>query len=366
MKLRKIGALLSALFLVSQIVLPASVHAAAKRRVAIMPFEYGAVTSSVGTVDVGKGITSLLITKLVNDGTYSVVERQMLDSILKEQNLSVSDRADPATACKIGKLLSVDAIVVGTVTQFGFESKTTDVGAGVNTATSYIPYVGGFGGFGGLKSHKSKVHVAIDARVVDINTSEILGACHGAGESKRGGMSLWGGALGSGGGFDMGSSDFATSIAGEATLTAVDQMGSQIIEMASKVPDGQSIAAANVEGKVADVTGTTVIVNVGKANGIAVGDNLSVDHPYKTIKDPTSGKTLKELTNTVAVVKISSVDPSSATGDIVRGAGVSVGDTVKKVTTDVSAIVIKSTASPISTGASLKATGAVIKKTPAK
>ncbi len=98
MKLRKIGALLSALFLVSQIVLPVSVHAAAKRRVAIMPFEYGAVSTNVGTVDVGKGIVSLLITKLVNDGTYSVVERQMLDSILKEQNLSTSDRAAPATA----------------------------------------------------------------------------------------------------------------------------------------------------------------------------------------------------------------------------------------------------------------------------
>jgi curli biogenesis system outer membrane secretion channel CsgG len=370
MKLRKIGALLSALFLVSQIVMPISVHAAAKRRVAILPFEYGAVTANVGTHDVGKGITTLLITKLVNDGTYSVVERQVLDSILKEQNLSVSDRADPATAAKIGKLLSVDAIIVGTVTQFGFESKTTDVGAGVSTATAYIPVVGGFGGFGSLKSHKSKVHVAIDARIVDINTSEILGAVHGAGESKRGGMSMWGGALGSGGGFDMGSSDFATSIAGEATLAAVDQMGGQIIEMAAKVPDGQSIAAANVEGKVADVTGTQVIINVGKQNGIAIGDNLTVDHPYKTIKDPTSGKTLKELVNTVAVIKISAVDPSSATGDIVKGAGVAVGDSVKKVTTDVSAIIIKSVGGSTSLGSSvnhsLNATGSVLKKTTTK
>jgi len=233
MKLRKIGALISALFLVSQIVLPVSVLAAAKRRVAILPFEYGAVSSSVGTVDVGKGITTLLITKLVNDGTYSVVERQVLDSILKEQNLSVSDRADPSTAAKIGKLLSVDAIIVGTVTQFGFETHTTDVGAGVSSVTSYIPVVGGFGGFGGLKSHKSKVRVAVDARVVDINTSEVLGAVHGAGESSVVACRC-GGALGSGGGFDMGSSDFATSIAGEATLAAVDQMGSQIIELAAK------------------------------------------------------------------------------------------------------------------------------------
>src|SRR5882724_816488 len=118
MKAHRISALLTALVLVASIVNPFAAFASAKRRVAILPFEYGAVSSEVGTYDVGKGIVSLLITKLVNDGTYSVVERQMLDSILKEQNFSVSDRADPATAVKIGKLLSIDAMVVGTVTNF--------------------------------------------------------------------------------------------------------------------------------------------------------------------------------------------------------------------------------------------------------
>ncbi len=203
-----------------------------------MPFDYGSVSSEVGTVDVGKGIVSLLITKLVNDGTYSVVDRQMLDSILKEQNLSVSDRADPATACKIGKLLSVDAIIVGTVTQFGFETKNKSVNA--SAATAYIPYVGGFGGLG-ISHHSSKVHVAVDARLIDINTSEILGACHGVGESARSGSSLWGGGGWSGGGADWGSSGFASSIAGEATLQAVDDIGTQLVSASAK-DSGQSIA----------------------------------------------------------------------------------------------------------------------------
>ena len=88
MNLRRVSAIVMALFLVAHVLFPTSAFAAAKRRIAILPFEYGAVSSTVGTVDVGKGITSLLITKLVNDGTYSVVERQVLDSILKEQNLS--------------------------------------------------------------------------------------------------------------------------------------------------------------------------------------------------------------------------------------------------------------------------------------
>src|SRR3990167_7390988 len=103
MKLRMPFALLLALLMVAPLVCPQGALADAKRRVAIMPFEYGAVSSEVGTLDVGKGIVSLIITRLVNDGTYSVVERQMLDTILKEQNFSVSDRANPTTACKIGK-----------------------------------------------------------------------------------------------------------------------------------------------------------------------------------------------------------------------------------------------------------------------
>lgn len=335
MNSRKPCAFLVALLLVASLICPQTATASAKRRIAVMPFEYGAVSSEVGTYDVGKGIVSLIITDLVNDGTYSVVERQMLDAILKEQNLSVSDRADPATACKIGKLLSVDAIVVGTVTQFGFESKSVNVGGVASVASGYIPYVGGLGGLGGFGHKKSKCKVAIDARVVDINTGEILAAVHGAGESKRSGMSL-----GIVAGADWGSSEFATSIAGEATLAAVNQVCTQLKDLSAKIPDNQSLAAANVQGKIADVTGTTVIVNVGKVNGLQVGDHLQAERPYKTVKDPTTGKVLKELSSTVGVIKLTQVDPDSATGDIVKGSGLKVGDTVRKVTTSVEAVVL--------------------------
>jgi curli biogenesis system outer membrane secretion channel CsgG len=353
-------AFIMALLMVASLFSAPEVRAEAKRKIAILPFEYGAVSSEVGTLDVGKGIVSLLITRLVNDGTYRVVERQMLDSILKEQNLSVSDRADPATACKIGKLLSVDAIIVGTITQFGFETKSMNIGAAASAASSYIPYAGGFG-FGGLGTKKSKCKVAIDARLVDINTGEILASVNGSGMSKRGGVSLFGGGGGGGGGgsgsFDMGSSDFASSIAGEATLQAVDAITTQLEGLASKIPDNQSIAAANVQGKIADVTGNTCIINVGKTNGVVSGDNLQVERVYKTVKDPVSGKVLKELTSTIAIINVTSVDPESSTGNVVKGTGVRVGDTVRKVTTDVSAVLITPVAgsSPTKTGSAVGA-----------
>lgn len=333
MRLHKLGALLLTLSVMALSFCQGPAYADAKRRIAVMPFEYGAVSSHVGTYDVGKGVTELMINKLVSDGTYRVVDRQMLDSILKEQNLSVSDRADPNTAIKIGKILACDAMIVGTVTKFGFESKSVNVGGAASMASGYIPYVGGLGALSGLGSRKSKVNVAVSARIIDTATGEILGVAEGTGMSSRSGTSL--------GVIDVDSSDFSSSIAGEATYQAVNTLATQINALSTKIPDNQSIANKDVQGKIADVTGNQVILNVGKINGLSVGDSLQVERVIKTVKDPVSGKVLKEVTGTVAVIKLTQVENDNATAEIVKSTGnVNVGDNVKKVTTDVSAVVL--------------------------
>ena len=78
-------------------------------RVAVMDFDYSTVqtvsAAVFGTnVDIGKGIVDLLVTGLVKDGSYSVIERKALDKILAEQNFSNSNRADPTSAkCVSGR-----------------------------------------------------------------------------------------------------------------------------------------------------------------------------------------------------------------------------------------------------------------------
>jgi curli biogenesis system outer membrane secretion channel CsgG len=153
-----------------------------KKRVAVFDFDYATVKTNsaalFGTdIDIGKGISDLLVKNLVTDGTYSVIERKALDKILAEQNFSNSDRANPTSAAKLGKLLGVDAIIVGSITEFGNETKNKNVGGGG----------GGFGGFGigGIGHKESKANVMLDARLVDIDTAEILGVAEGKGESKR-------------------------------------------------------------------------------------------------------------------------------------------------------------------------------------
>src|SRR6185436_11159448 len=99
-------------------------HAQDKKRVAVLDFEYQTVHSSVydmfgSDVDIGKGIANMMVTDLVRNGTYSVIERQALDKILTEQNFQTSGRADPSTAAQLGKMLGVDAMIIGAITQFG-------------------------------------------------------------------------------------------------------------------------------------------------------------------------------------------------------------------------------------------------------
>ncbi len=300
-----------------------------KKRVAIMDFDYATVHSGVAAIfgqdiDVGKGISDLLVKHLVKDGTYSVIERKALDTILKEQNFSNSERANPTSAAKIGKLLGVDAIIVGSITQFGNETKNTNVG-GAGGA------LGGFG-LGGFGRKKSKAIVTVDARLVSIDTGEILAVADGKGESQRSSTSLLGGG-GNWHGFgagnvDFGSSDFENTIIGEAVKAAVEQMSSGVIAANTKLETRQII----VQGLIAAVDGGQIILNVGGKAGVKVGDQLNVERVTKEIKDPSTGSVLRRMSTPVGVVKVTDVDDVSSIATTVSGSGFKVGDAVKTVT----------------------------------
>jgi curli biogenesis system outer membrane secretion channel CsgG len=310
---------------------PATAPAAGgrKKRVAVFDFDYATVQSSsaalFGTnVDVGKGISDLLVRHLVEDGTYSVIERKAMDKILGEQNFSNSDRADANSAAKIGRILGVDAIIVGSITQFGNDNKRTNIGGG--------GYGLGRFGVGGVGHSKSKAVVQVDARLVNIDTAEIMGVASGKGESSRESTSLLGaggGWTGGGGGaVDFGSSDFQQTILGEAVNAAVTQMSTELVADAPKLV----ARTISVEGVVAAVDGGQVILNVGSKVGLKVGDQLTVKRVTKEIKDPTTGKTLRKLTSDVGVIKLTDVDEVSAIGTPVSGSGFKVGDEVKTIT----------------------------------
>ena len=302
---------------------------ARKPRIAVLDFDYATVRTDSAAwfgsdIDIGKGIADLLVTGLVKDGSYSVIERKALDKIMSEQNFSNSHRADPTSAAKIGKLLGADAILVGSITKFGNDTKKTGLGgAGGNW--------GGFG-MGGFGHSKTNANVGIDARLVNVDTGEIMAVAEGQGTSSRSSTSLGGGG-GSWHGFgagkaDFGASDFQNTIIGEATKNAVDTLTKDLITDVSKV----GVRTITVEGLVAAVDGGQVILNVGGRAGVKVGDQLTVMRVTKEIKDPTTGAVIRRLTTNVGVVKATDVDDASAVCSPVSGEGFKVGDAVKTVT----------------------------------
>ena len=84
-----------------------------------------------------------------------------------------------------------------------------------------------------------------------------------------------------------------------------------------------------VSGLVADVTGTTLILNVGSKAGVKVGDMLEVSRPVKTIKDPSTGKVLKTISAKIGDAAVTEVDEQSATATFKGADTAKVGDMVK-------------------------------------
>ncbi len=286
-----------------------------KKRVALFDFEFGAVHRWWSwDWDIGKGIADMVVTNLVRDGTYSVVERKQLDRILGEQNFQVSDRVNPATAARIGKILGVNAIVIGTITQFGFETKK--IGAG------------GFGrrfGLGRIGKKNSKATVVVDARLVDTETAEILAVASGKGMSQRGGMELLGEGSGGGGNVDMNTGDFQETIIGEATRQAVDEITRQLVAQVESV----NFTIIEINGIVADVVDNILILNVGLNHGVKEGDSLSIERILREIKDPSTGEVIRVLTKAIGTAQVTSADERSSVAEFSGIGQPQVGDAVK-------------------------------------
>ena len=307
-----------------------SAAAQQKKRVAVLNFDYATVNTTVAAIfgtnaDVGQGVADLLVDQLVQSGKYSVIERKALDKVLAEQNFSNSDRADPTSAAKIGKLLGVDAIIIGSITQFGRDDKKTDVGGGA------LGGVTGRFGVSGVKRSRSSAVVGLTARMINTDTGEILATANGKGEATRTGtgVNAAGGsnAAMAGGLMDMTSSNFKETVLGEAVTSAVQGLSDQFEAKAASLPTKTVI----VEGLVADATANTVIINVGTKAGVKVGDKLAVSRLNREVRDPNSGKVIRRIEDAVGEVVITEADELSAVGKFSGVATAKVGDTVKTV-----------------------------------
>ena len=77
-------------------------------------FTNGAIGKAHEELDpLSKGIADMLITELAANPKVRVVERDELQKLLEEQNLSASERVDKETMVKVGKILGAHYMVTG-------------------------------------------------------------------------------------------------------------------------------------------------------------------------------------------------------------------------------------------------------------
>ena len=82
-------------------------------RVAVIDFENYTTDKGLGIEIVGE-----IMSKIVEAGQIQLVERGQLEGVLREQNLAVKGFISPETAKEVGKILGVDALILGEITYY--------------------------------------------------------------------------------------------------------------------------------------------------------------------------------------------------------------------------------------------------------
>ncbi|MEW6511583.1 MAG: CsgG/HfaB family protein [Bacteroidota bacterium] len=284
---------------IASLVVVNSVDAQLKKRIAVTRFED---KSGAGYANIGDGVADMLATALVKSGKFSVIERQELDKVFAEQHLGQSGAVTPETAARVGKILGVELLVIGSVSEFGIKKR--EVSGGVSI----------FGA--GIDSKTARA--VVDIRLVNSSTAEILAA-----ETEEGTEST----LGLGARYD--NINFETASAwndtdiGKACREAIDKCVELIVENMEKIPWSGKILKVNADG--------TIIMKPGSEAGVSVGDEFDVYRQGEELKDPDTGLSLGSEETKVGRVKVTEdmLKGKACKAAVLEGAKLQVGDILR-------------------------------------
>ncbi len=267
----------------------------AKVRVAVVDFQNNSNWTYWGP-QLGAAAANQIVGKLVRSGGFTVIERAQLEAVLAEQSLGQSGAVDASTASRLGKLLGVQAIVTGAVTQFSIETKSA--------------------GIGPARVAFTEAESILDARLIDTNTGEILLVAEGSGKKRLGGVAFKG--------VDY-QQTFNQGVAQEALRPAVDEIVKQIVEAKSALASLAPPPAA--PGTVVGVRESSVYIDRGAEHGVREGQRYDVYRVVDEIRDA-SGELLDAITEKVGVLEVTRVLTNSSISRIVEGDALE-GDTIR-------------------------------------
>lgn len=161
--------------------------AAEKPRIGVLRFTNHTHASWWGHTS-GTELQDMLIAELASTKAFRVLERQELNKVLSEQKLSESGLVEESTRLKPGRIKVAQYLIAATVS--AFQEDTTGSDAGVS--------VMGFR----LGGAKKTAYMAVDLKVIDTETGEIVdnrtveATSSGGGLRLSGSLSIFSGNLG--------------------------------------------------------------------------------------------------------------------------------------------------------------------------
>jgi curli biogenesis system outer membrane secretion channel CsgG len=261
--------LLALLFLAALVAVPRPALAQGKIRIAIWDFQNNAANNGWSWYDkLGPAARDDIDTAIGEDNDlsskFTVIERDKLELVMKEQGLGQSGAVDPQTAAKVGKILGVRFVVTGAVDKFAISTTR-----------------GGIGGIGGSKTTAS---CTINIRFIDTNTAERVAALSADGSISKGG------------GF-VGSANLSTSEQFGIASDAIQKASKDIVAKLAKIDAITKLNASQgstggIDARVARVDGKQIYLNIGASSGVKVGEKFSIFEAGEPIIDPATGANL--------------------------------------------------------------------------
>ncbi len=276
------------LSVLAAVVLGFAVSAAAQPRVrvAVLRFEDNTPHQWWDSRQLGDAAADVFVTELVNAGTFSVIERNRLNDVLAEHNLAASGAITPQSAVELGRLLGVQLMVLGSITEFGYER----YGGRITSR---------------FRGQMYRYTCAIDIRVVNVETTEILYA-------NREGSSHIDVGVGIGGVAGGRESDYGR-VAASTMRGAVEKLAEELATQAAGMSTYQGF------GRVARVSGEQVYINRGIDDAVEVGEVFQVWRLGEPIIDPDTGQTLGQEEAMVGSIEVVSVQARLSICRLVSG-----------------------------------------------
>jgi curli biogenesis system outer membrane secretion channel CsgG len=241
-------------------------------------------------------LLDLLTTATINTNRFQLVERKEIESVLSEQDLGASGRAQKGTSPKTGQMQGAQYMLYASVNDWTPDKSHRSAGGG-----SGRPSILNI-----LNVDKSVAEVAMSFRMLDASSGKILFSTTERATVESWGVGFGGFQHGSGGGGSVKD----TSPISNAVQACINK---GIYRLAMWVKDRPW------RGRVVKVAGSRVYISAGGDDGITQGLVLDALAHGEELIDPATGTSLGRTLERVGTVQVAEVENNYAIATIVDG-----------------------------------------------